>query len=85
MTGDDYNKVLAVTTAGYMFMETIPFDHLADVPQQHGGRSAPSWDCDPKDRASSLVPVYGRHLGYPNSILSFLPQPCRTQMLIKPV
>jgi hypothetical protein len=76
MTGDDYNKILAVTTAGYMSMKIISFHRLTELLQQHGCRSAPSRDRDPKDRASPLVPVHGRYLGCHDNISSFSVQPC---------
>jgi hypothetical protein len=85
MTGDDYNKVLAVTTAGYVVMETIPFDPLTELLQQHGCWSTASWDRDPKDCASPLVPVHGRRLGHSDSISASLVESCPTQMLTTPV
>jgi ACS family pantothenate transporter-like MFS transporter len=84
MTGDDYNKILAVTTAGYVSMTIPSFDHLANSLQQHGSRPAPSRDRDSEDRASPLVPVHGCCLGDPNSTPSSSVQLYQAQMLTIP-
>lgn len=69
MTGNDYNKVLAVTTAGCVYpMNINTFDPKLTCNVKHGHRPTTTRSCNPEGCTSHLVPIYGRRVGWSDGI-----------------